>query len=89
MFELAENDFLNSTSQQQNNTAPYSETLGRKDQFNKSTAKKTPINEIFELVKYIFSQFNKSTAKRHTPTFGNFRQDRPIQQINEQKNTYI
>ena len=39
-FELVENGFLNSTSQQQNNTAPFSKVLSTKDQFNKSMAKK-------------------------------------------------
>ena len=59
--------------------------LGRKVQFNKSTAKKTSIYEIFELVKKIFSQFNKSTGKWQTPTFWTFSQESPIQQVNGQK----
>jgi len=81
--------FFNSTSQQQNKTPLHSKILGRKGQFNKSTAEKSPIYEIFELVKMIFSQFNKSTAKRYTSTFVIFRQDSPIQQVNGQKNTCI
>ena len=39
-FELVENDFLNSTSQQPNNTGQYLEILGRLVQINNSMAKK-------------------------------------------------
>ena len=46
---------------------PHSEILGRIDQFNKSTDKKTPTYEIFDLVKYFFHQFNKSTRNSLSP----------------------
>ena len=63
--------FLNSTSQQQNDTPHikyfHTQTVSWIVQFNKSTAKKTPIYEIFESMKIIFSSIQQVNSKLTQP----------------------
>ncbi len=66
-------------------TQPHIQKFWLERPIQQVNGQKTPICEIFELMKYIFSQFNKSTAKWHNPTFRNFSQDGPIQQVNARK----